>query len=86
MSKAKGKSTEKEKDTPPTTASITMADVSSLLSSHKEFQLSFQSLNSTVDSINSTMIDHRQRMCSLEDNAAAFDTRLLQVEKVYANL
>uniref|UniRef100_A0A087YRN3 L1 transposable element RRM domain-containing protein n=1 Tax=Poecilia formosa TaxID=48698 RepID=A0A087YRN3_POEFO len=91
MSKAKGKSSERERDAPPATASITFADISSLLSSHKEalsaeFKLSFESLNSTLDSINSTMTDHGQRICSLEDNATASDARLLQVEKVCANL
>uniref|UniRef100_A0A087XD28 L1 transposable element RRM domain-containing protein n=1 Tax=Poecilia formosa TaxID=48698 RepID=A0A087XD28_POEFO len=64
----------------PATASITIADISSLLSSQKEalsaeFKLSFESLNSTLDS-NATMTYHGQRICSLEDN----------VEKVCANL
>ncbi|KAL1252298.1 hypothetical protein QQF64_020094 [Cirrhinus molitorella] len=81
MSKAKGKHAEKEKEPSPT-ASITMADISSLLDEHRaalsaDFKSSFESLASTLYSIHSNITNHGQRIDSLEDSA---DERLQNLE------
>lgn len=80
MSNGKAKSTEKDKEQSPT-ASITMADISSLLDKHRaahlgDFKSSFESLASTLDSIRSTITDHGKRINSLETNAISIDQRL----------
>ncbi len=79
MCKAKGKHTEKD------IASITMADISSLLDEHRaalsaDFKSSFESLASTLDSIHSTITDHGQRNDTLETNTISADQRLQHLE------
>ncbi|XP_016390142.1 uncharacterized protein LOC107725410, partial [Sinocyclocheilus rhinocerous] len=90
MSKAKGKHAEKDKELSPT-ASITMADISSLLDENRaallaDFKSSFESLASTLDSIHSTVTDHGQRIDSLETNANLADQRLQHLEDAYSTL
>lgn len=90
MSKAKGKHAEKDKES-SSTASISMADISSLLDEHREalsadFKSSFESLASTLDSIHSTITDHGQRIDSLEVNTTSVDQRLQHLEGAYSAL
>lgn len=90
MSKAKGKQSEKDKEL-SSASSITMADISALLEEHREglssdFKSSFESLASTLDSINSTVADHGQCIGSLETNATLVDQRLQQLEKTCSDL
>lgn len=87
MSKAKGKLAEKEKEC----SSISMADISSLLDEHRaalsaDFKSSFESLASTLDSIQSTINDHGERIDSIEVNATLVDQRLQQLEGAYTAL
>lgn len=87
MSKAKGKLAEKEKEC----SSISMADISSLLDEHRaalsaDFKSSFESLASTLDSIQSTINDHGERIDSIEVNATSVDQRLQQLEGAYTAL
>ncbi|KAI2645292.1 LINE-1 type transposase domain-containing protein 1 [Labeo rohita] len=84
MSKAKGKHAEKDKELSPA-ASITMSNISSLLDEHRaalsaDLKSSLESLTSTLDSIHSTITDHRQRIDFLVTNAISADERLQYLE------
>lgn len=90
MTKPKGKQTDKETES-SASASVTMADISSLLNEHREslaadFKSSFESLASTLDSIHCTVTAHGQRIICLESNATEADTRLRQLENECAAL
>lgn len=89
MSKPKGK--QQEKDAPSPKASITMAEISSLLEEHRialaaDFKSSFETLSNTLEKLNSTVSDHGQRIGALEDNSNEVDRRLSELEKVCTTL
>ncbi|CAB1426626.1 unnamed protein product, partial [Pleuronectes platessa] len=66
-------------------ASITMAEISSLLEEHRlalaaDFKTSYDSMTSTLDTLHTKVTDHGQRISSLEDNATDTDHRIQQLE------
>ena len=87
MSKPKGK-VDKSHPAPSSTsasASISMAEISSLLEQHRlalaaDFKTSFDSLTSTLDTLHTKVADHGQRISSLEDNGTDTDRRIQQLE------
>ena len=68
-------------------ASISMAEISSLLEEHSialaaDFKSSFDSFNSTLDTLHTMVTVHGQQISSLEDNAT--DHRIQQLETAYS--
>lgn len=94
MSRNKQKPTEKDEAAnvgAKANASLTMEDMTTLFAQQKEtlsaeFRSSFESLNSKLDHINSTISDHGVRISSLEEDRATIDHRLTQLEDSYQTL
>lgn len=89
MSKPKTKQQEKDASLPR--ASITMAEISSLLDEHRkslaaDFKSSFETLSNTLDNLNLTVSGHGQRIGALEDNSNEVDHRLIELEKACTTL
>lgn len=89
MSKSKGK---QEKDSSSSSsASVTLAEVSSSLDEHRnaisaDFKSSFKALTVTLEGLHSTVMDHGQRISSLEENSNEVDLRLQQLESACSTL
>ena len=80
MSKPKGKVDKSHPalSSASASASISVAEISSLLEEHRlalaaDFKKSFDSLTSTLDTLHTKVTDHGQRISSLEDNATDTD-------------
>ena len=85
MSKSKGKPDKCHPTTMSASSSISMAEISALLEEHRsalaaDFKSSFESLSSKFDTLHAKVIDHGQRISSLEDTATDTDHRILQLE------
>ncbi|KAJ4922933.1 hypothetical protein JOQ06_022601 [Pogonophryne albipinna] len=85
MSKTKSK---QDKDP---SASVTLAELSSLLAEHRnaisaDFKSSFETLTTTLDGLNSTVAGHGERIGSLEDNSNEVDRRLQHLENACSTL
>lgn len=85
MSKPKGKLDKSNLTASSASASISMAEISTLLEEHRnalaaDFKSSFESLTSTLDTLHNKVTEHGQRISSLEDNATDIDYRIQQLE------
>ncbi|KAJ4934076.1 hypothetical protein JOQ06_006883 [Pogonophryne albipinna] len=88
MSKTKSK---QDKDPSSSSASVTLAVLSSLLAEHRnaisaDFKSSFEALTTTLDGLNSTVAGHGERIGSLEDNSNEVDRRLQHLENACSTL
>ncbi|KAJ4934989.1 hypothetical protein JOQ06_007768 [Pogonophryne albipinna] len=88
MSKTKSK---QDKDPSSSSASVTLAELSSLLAEHRnaisaDFKSSFEALTTTLDGLNSTVAGHGERIGSLEDNSNEVDRRLQHLENACSTL
>ncbi|KAI4803380.1 hypothetical protein KUCAC02_006929 [Chaenocephalus aceratus] len=88
MSKTKSK---QNKDPSSSSASVTRAELSSLLAEHRkaisaDFKSSFEALTTTLDGLNSTVAGHGERIGSLEDNSNEVDRRLQHLENACSTL
>ena len=89
MSKPKGKVDKSHPalSSASASASISVAEISSLLEEHRlalaaDLKKSFDSLTSTLDTLHTKVTDHGQRISSLEDNATDTDHRIQRLETV----
>ncbi|KAI4820266.1 hypothetical protein KUCAC02_028250 [Chaenocephalus aceratus] len=88
MSKTKSK---QDKDPSSLSASVTLAELSSLLAEHRkaisaDFKSSFEALTTTLDGLNSTVAGHGERIGSLEDNSNEVGRRLQHLENACSTL
>ena len=95
MSRNKPKQTEKDEMAAnvgaKANATLTREDMNALFAQQKEalsaeFRSSFESLDSKLDHINSTVSDHGVRILSLEEDGATIEHRLTQLENSYQAL
>ncbi|KAI4828841.1 hypothetical protein KUCAC02_022913 [Chaenocephalus aceratus] len=88
MSKTESK---QDKDPSSSSASVTLAELSSLLAEHRkaisaDFKSSFEALTTPLDGLNSTVAGHGERIGSLEDNSNEVDRRLQHLENACSTL
>ena len=85
------KSSKKDAKKDDELATASMAALTKLLEEHRaalsaEFKLALTSLETKLDSVQTTISDHGQRLTSLEDNANQVSDRLQEVEAKYTAL
>ena len=88
---SKSKKNNATAETPPVCASPCAASIASLLEDHRaslsnDFKTAFSSLESKLSEIQECVIDHGQRIDSLELTTESQDQRLQKLEEKYANL
>nr|XP_021325841.1 uncharacterized protein LOC550357 isoform X3 [Danio rerio] len=92
MSKGKGKQVEKDREAPSSPSSgVTLAEISALheelrASLAADFKASFESLDSKLENINSTVAAHDQRISCLESGLAEVTQHLEHLETACAGL